>query len=69
VDTNKGTEAEPNLPSRIVAKELKGHESWRPGRSALSGYAAFERVKMIISHRRMHEFVTTSASVLQCAEL
>ena len=49
VDTNKGTEAEPNYRSRIVAKELKATHPGDPAEL----YAAtppLEAVKMIISH-------------------
>ena len=49
VDTNKGTEAEPNYRSRIVAKELKATSPGDP----VDLYAAtppLEAVKMIISH-------------------
>ena len=49
VDTNKGTEEEPNYRSRIVAKELKATHPGDPAEL----YAAtppLEAVKMIISH-------------------
>jgi hypothetical protein len=49
VDTNKGTESEPNYRSRIVAKELKATHPGDPAEL----YAAtppLEAVKMIISH-------------------
>eukprot|EP00972_Heterocapsa_arctica_P042812 6312914-Heterocapsa_arctica.AAC.1 len=49
VDTNKGTEQEPNYRSRIVAKELKATHPGDPAEL----YAAtppLEAVKLIISH-------------------
>ena len=73
VDTNKGTEAEPNYRSRIVAKELKATSPGDP----VDLYAAtppLEAVKMIISHAasggtdRALMVIDIRRAILQCPD-